>query len=46
MYVVTVTGLMTWLTYGILINNIPIIIANIITGSLAAIILIMKIKYG
>lgn len=46
MYCITVTGLMLWLTYGILLNDIALILANIITGSLAASILIMKIKYG
>jgi len=46
MYCITVTGLMLWLTYGILLNDLALILANIITGSLAASILIMKIKYG
>ena len=45
MYSVFTLGVFLWLVYGILVKDAPIIIANIITGILAAIILIMKIRY-
>ncbi|MDH5367484.1 MAG: SemiSWEET transporter [Cyclobacteriaceae bacterium] len=45
MYSVLTIGLFLWLTYGILVKDIPVIIANLITFIFAAIILIMKIKY-
>lgn len=45
MYIVFISGLACWLTYGILIKDIPLIIANAITLALADIILGMKLKY-
>ena len=45
MYSVFTLGVFLWLVYGILVKDAPLIIANIITGMLAAIILIMKIRY-
>ena len=38
-------GICLWFIYGIMNNDIPIIIANLITGALAFIILVYKIKY-
>lgn len=38
-------GVFLWLVYGILINSLPIIIANSVTVILAFIVLILKIKY-
>jgi MtN3 and saliva related transmembrane protein len=46
MYVLFCAGLLCWLIYGVLISNIPLIIANGITLFLAAIILFLKIKCG
>jgi len=43
--IVLVVGVALWLIYGILINSLPIMIANIFTLILSAIILILKIKY-
>lgn len=38
-------GLITWLTYGILINSVPIIAANTVSIVFMTIILTLKIKY-
>ena len=46
MYSVLVTGIFLWLAYGIMINDLPIIIANSITFIFTSVILAMKIKYG
>jgi MtN3 and saliva related transmembrane protein len=45
MYSIFTLGVFLWLMYGILVRDAPLIIANIITLILAAIILTMKIKY-
>ena len=45
MYVLMVTGIFMWLTYGILLQAWPVIIANIITMLLALFILGMKLIY-
>jgi MtN3 and saliva related transmembrane protein len=45
MYLILVSGVFLWLVYGLLINDIPIIGANIISFIFTATILIMKIKY-
>jgi MtN3 and saliva related transmembrane protein len=44
MYSIFVFGVILWLVYGIILENVPIIIANIITLALAASILVMKIR--
>jgi len=46
MYIVLATGIFMWTVYGILIGSVPVIIANAISFILAAIILILKVKYG
>lgn len=38
-------GLITWLTYGILIESVPIIAANTVSIVFMTIILTLKIKY-
>jgi MtN3 and saliva related transmembrane protein len=38
-------GLITWLTYGLLISSIPIIAANTVSIGFMTIILYLKIKY-
>lgn len=45
MYSVFCTGVLLWLTYGILINDLPIIITNLITIILAASILYFKLSF-
>jgi len=46
MYTVITVGIALWLIYGILIKDLPIILANSVSFVLAGIILIYKIKYG
>jgi MtN3 and saliva related transmembrane protein len=45
MYSVFTVGVSLWLVYGILLGELPIIIANAITVALASTILGMKLKY-
>jgi len=45
MYSLFTLGVALWLLYGILLLAWPIIIANVITISLALMILMMKLKY-
>ena len=45
MYSLFTSGVALWLIYGILLEAWPIIIANIITTSLALMILLMKLRY-
>ena len=46
MFLVLVTGLALWLTYGIWKSEIPLIAANSITLMLASSILYFKLKHG
>ncbi|MGQ0827402.1 MAG: SemiSWEET transporter [Bacteroidota bacterium] len=46
MYIVFTIGVICWLTYGILLNEWPIILSNSATLVLAGIILFCKVKYG
>ena len=46
MFLVLVTGLALWLTYGFLKGEIPIIAANGVTLMLAGIILFFKLRHG
>ena len=45
MFIIFTTGVLSWLIYGIIINNLPIIIANAFTLILSIFILIYKLKY-
>jgi len=45
MFVLSEMGVVMWLTYGILIGDVPIIFANVITFFLISTIIVMKIKY-
>ncbi len=45
MFIVICTGISLWLVYGILIDSLPIILANIVTLAIAGMILLLKIKY-
>jgi len=45
MYSVFTAGVSMWLTYGLLLQAWPIVIANVITLALAAAILVMKLRY-
>lgn len=43
MYSMFVSGLFLWLTYGIMIRSMPMILANVITIGFSSIILVYKI---
>jgi len=45
MYSIFTMGVFLWLVYGILVKDVPLIVANIITLVFATTILLMKIKY-
>lgn len=42
-YILLLTGTLLWLAYGIFLQNVPIILANVITALLAGIILYIKL---
>ncbi len=46
MFTVLIIGILLWLTYGIIIRDIPLIIANTITLVFAGTILFFKLKHG
>ena len=46
MYSVFSFGVAMWLVYGIVINDIPMILANVVTLFFALIILVMKIAHS
>jgi len=46
MYVVTVTGFGLWTAYGVLLKSWPLIGSNLVSLSLAALILVLKLRYG
>lgn len=45
MYSVFCTGILLWLAYGIMINDIPIILTNIVSMILASSILYFKLSF-
>jgi len=45
MYMAFTVGIFLWLVYGIMLDNLPIVIANSITLVFACTILVMKLKY-
>ena len=45
MYFIFTVGILLWLIYGVLLNNFPMILANIISFVFASIVLILKIRY-
>ena len=45
MYIILTFGVFLWLLYGIIIGDLPLIIANSITFFLSTIVLVFKIKY-
>jgi len=44
MYVTFVFGVFCWLAYGVMNNDIPLLLANLVTFILSGIILILKVK--
>ena len=45
MFLIFITGVIFWLIYGVLLSELPLVIANAVTLVLAISILIAKIKY-
>ena len=45
MYLTMLTGVVMWLIYGININSLSIILANIVTITLVCVIIFLKIRY-
>ncbi len=45
MYLVFFTGIMLWIAYGILLNSLSIILANIVTGILVLVLIYFKWRY-
>lgn len=46
MYLILSTGLFLWLAYGLLKEDLPLILANAVSFGLAVAILLLKIKHG
>ena len=46
MFTVMTIGTFLWLVYGFLIHDIPLMLANAITMTFVAAILVCKVKYG
>jgi MtN3 and saliva related transmembrane protein len=46
MYVLFCLGVLLWLIYGLIILDLPIILANAVTLALSSIVLFLKIKLG
>jgi MtN3 and saliva related transmembrane protein len=46
MFLVLVIGVVLWLAYGMLLGDVPLIVANGITLILTGIILVFKLRYG
>ena len=46
MYVIFTTGVAFWLAYGIAIDSLPMILANMVTLGLAGTVLALKLRYG
>ena len=44
MYAMFTTGVAAWLVYGLILNAVPIILANVVTLCLASIILTIKVR--
>jgi MtN3 and saliva related transmembrane protein len=45
MYLISCTGILLWLIYGLIISSAPLIAANTVTLLIASAILLLKIKY-
>ena len=46
MFVLMVTGIVLWLSYGVLLGDLPLIVANVAALGLAAAILACKLRFG
>lgn len=46
MYMTFETGVLLWLIYGLIRGDLPIIVANGVTATLAGTVLLEKLRYG
>jgi len=46
MYIILAAGILLWIIYGILIHDLPVILANSISFAFASLIIILKVKHG
>lgn len=46
MFLIYLVGIVLWLLYGIVLNDIPIIAANVATFALTGAMLYFKLRYG
>ncbi len=46
MYAILIAGIFLWIIYGILKQDMPVIVANVIAFVLAVTVLTLKIKHG
>ncbi len=46
MYAILTTGLLLWLVYGLILKDIPLIVANSVSLTLSMCVLVLKIKHG
>lgn len=46
MFLTFCTGVLLWFIYGVMIQSVPVILANGVTFMLAGAILLMKLKWG
>ena len=46
MFLVMTTGVLLWLVYGLLIRDLPLVLANGVTLLLSLTILVLKIRHG
>jgi len=46
MYIIFTLGVALWLVYGIYIESVPMILANVVTLALAGTVLVLKLRYG
>jgi MtN3 and saliva related transmembrane protein len=46
MYAILSTGLFLWLIYGLLLMDLPLILANTVSFTLAMCVLVLKIRHG
>jgi MtN3 and saliva related transmembrane protein len=46
MFALMVVGIVRWLLYGLLIADLPLILANAVTLGLAGTVLVLKLRHG
>ena len=46
MYAIFLSGVVLWLIYGVMIDAMPIIVANAVTMILAGAVLLAKLRFG